>query len=90
MRSIEKQMLAAITSKKHLKTGNMEVMDIGMFSAVFLHGNRIAFVYNDGSVSVEIETLRKYPTRTTCSRLRALGVPVSLVKGVPHIAGAAV
>lgn len=41
--------------------------------SVFLHGNHIAEVV-DGQVLVNVETLTRWPSNTTKSRLRALGV----------------
>ena len=56
---------------------------------VYLHGNHIATV-TQGSVRVNIDTLRKYPTVTTKSRLRALGVNVCTKKGITYLYGEAI
>ena len=53
---------------------------------VYLHGNHIASVESHPlsdllTVKANIDTLFKYPTRTTLSRLRALGVDVCIRKG---------
>ena len=56
--------------------------------AVYLHGHEIAIVntYN-GFTMTNIDTLRRYPTNTTKSRLRALGVNVATRKGVTYLDG---
>ena len=53
---------------------------------VYLHDNHIATVHHHRDnptrwVQVNKDTLRDYPTRTTMSRLRALGVDVCTRKG---------
>lgn len=61
---------------------------------VFLHGNRLGVFTQDGeqgafyhmggkvfAFAPDTETLLRWPTNTTMSRLRALGVPVSRRKG---------
>ena len=59
--------------------------------AVYLHGHEIAIVntYN-GFTMTNIDTLRRYPTNTTKSRLRALGVDVATRKGVTYLDGKAI
>lgn len=57
-------------------------------SDVFLHGNHIATVYQDtGEIKVNLYTLRKWPSMTTRSRLRALGADLVSIKGVLHLNG---
>ena len=59
--------------------------------AVYLHGHEIAIVntYN-GFVMTNVDTLRRYPTNTTKSRLRALGVSVATRRGVTYLDGKAI
>ena len=63
---------------------------------VFLHGHHIATVWNacDGrdrwTVEVNTDTLRAWPTRTTMSRLRALGADVCTRKGEVLLNGEAI
>ena len=79
MRKIEKFMLAAIEHHVPWSMSNTQVTIDANVAHVFLHGNHIASVLNgnlDGPVMVNIDTLRAYPTPTTKSRLRALGVNV--------------
>lgn len=89
MRQIEKEMLEAIKHGRDWKKDNTQVVvDAGYRSYyvdVFLHGNHIAEVLCrmgcDDRVHVNQTTLKNYPTRTTMSRLRALGVDVCTRKG---------
>jgi len=92
MRKIEKQMLAAIESRKAWQSGNTLVLPTDDFnSAIFLHGNRIADVdTRNGFVEVFMPVLIQYPTPTTKSRLRALGVNVSTRKGITYLNNVAI
>lgn len=60
---------------------------------VYLLGNHIAnTTVTNGELAVDVNkcTLKARPTVTTTSRLRALGVDVRIVKGVPYLNGEAV
>jgi hypothetical protein len=94
MRKIEQQMLKAISLEMAWQSGNTVVTPRfdGSLS-VYLHGNHIADVTNthivDGqapkqTLEVNIDTLRRWSTPTTKSRLRALGANVSTRKGVTY------
>jgi hypothetical protein len=78
MRKIEQAMCHAIGQRKTWASGNTSVKpidDVNM--GVFLFGNHIADVNSDtGFVMVNNNTLSKWPTVTTKSRLRALGAKV--------------
>ena len=88
MRIIEKQMLAAIEAGTSWQGGNTTVSFTNHGMGVYLHCNLIAFKHDDGEpMGVDTETLKDYPTKTTCSRLRALGFDVSVKCGVPHLNG---
>jgi hypothetical protein len=92
MRKIEQLMNNAIHSQKRWALQNTIVSPIDDVNvAVYLHGHEIAIVntYN-GFVMTNIDTLRRYPTNTTKSRLRALGVSVSTRKGVTYLDGKAI
>lgn len=87
MRKIEREMLDALMSGRTMKVSNTEVRyaeapDGEVYGEVYLFGNHIARVRvgPDKIVCVypDIRTLRRCPTRTTISRLRALGVDVSM------------
>lgn len=96
-RKIEQQILAAIREGRFWQSGSTCVM----FNAernvctVYLHGNRIA-VYSAGNdararlmnikdVAAIRDTFRRFPTATTRSRLRALGIDASIKRGVAMI-----
>ena len=86
MRVIEKKMLNAIQQGKNFTLDNTHVKIDANTAHVFLHGNHIASVVND-NVMVNVDTLRAYPTPTTKSRLRALGVNVSTKNFVTFLNG---
>lgn len=81
MRKIELEMLAAIESGTRFTKDNTTVVITAVNAEVYLHGNHIATVGRHGTVDVNTNTLLEYPTRTTLSRLRALGVDVCIRKG---------
>ena len=82
MRLIEKEMNAAINSGRDWSKDNTRVIPTPLgISKVLLHGHEIAQVGRQGGVVVNASTLREWPTRTTMSRLRALGVDVCTRKG---------
>jgi len=89
MRKIEKDMLNAILLGVHWKVGNTEVVSAGGVSEVFLHGNHLGTWVSD-KFSVNKDTIRKYPSVTTKSRLRALGVDVYTRKGVTYLGSEAI
>jgi hypothetical protein len=75
VRKIEQRMLDAIKSRRDWKEGNTEVSTQFQRVAIYLHGNRIAYMPN---VMLNVivpcnEVWVRFPTRTTASRLRALG-----------------
>ena len=92
MRKIEQQMVDAIHTRKSWQGGNTTVSNIDdVNSAVYLHGSHIADVNSrTGFVMVNGSTLRCYPTNTTKSRLRALGVDVATRKGVTYLNNVAI
>jgi len=93
MRSIENTMWKVIKAKTGRKFGNMEVLyqPSTNSSWIYLHGNHIAkYLHGYGDVEVvevNVETLAMWPTPTTKSRLRALGVDVTTKKGVTYLKG---
>ena len=96
MRMIEKEMVRAINERKPWHKDNTQVrpivLDGNAISQVFLHGHHIAdFVHGAqwgiGWIETNTDTLKEWPTRTTMSRLRALGVDVCTRKGVVHLDG---
>lgn len=90
MRVIEKEMLEAIKHGRDWSKDNTRVeAHRGAYRSydvdVYLHGHHIAEVLCrmgcDDRVHVNQTTLKNWPTRTTMSRLRALGVDVCTRKG---------
>ena len=92
MRKIEQLMNNAIHTQKRWSLQNTIVSPIDDTNvAVYLHGHEIAIVntYN-GFVMTNIDTLRRYPTNTTKSRLRALGANVATRKGITYLNNVAI
>jgi hypothetical protein len=89
MRKIEKQMTAAVQNLAKWRLDNTSVSPIDDVNcAVYLHGHEIALInQRTGLVMVNENTLKAYPTNTTKSRLRALGVDVATRKGVTYLYG---
>jgi hypothetical protein len=88
MRLIESQMNDAIATKSVWAKDNTEVMyyTFNNLSHIRLHGHHIAYYdHNSGDLVPTVSTLATWPTRTTKSRLRALGVDVCTRKGITYI-----
>ena len=85
MRKIEQQMMDAIRNRKNWAGGNTQVRfdaEGGWWCKVYLHGNHIAdFDEMLWRATVNLETLKQWPTMTTKSRLRALGVDLVQKQG---------
>lgn len=93
MRKIESQMLAALANRKNFSLANtrVEMQNDGVRGSVFLHNNHIAdVVLANGRVLVNTETLARWQTPTTKSRLRALGANVTTRKGVTYLDNVAI
>ena len=101
MRQIEKQMIQAIRAKRNWKSGNTEVVQTRDYVAniaiaeIYLHGNHIATAHPDTwdrapFANPNRDTFRYWPTATTRSRLRALGVNASIKNGQAMLDGMAV
>lgn len=81
-RKIEQKMCEAVATRRNWQNGNTEVwLDVNGQLKVGLHGNVIAIVVTSGRVMPCLDTLKTWPTPTTMSRLRALGVHVYQRKG---------
>ena len=87
MRQIEKKMVEAVNFGTPFQESNTTVTIDFNTAHVFLHGNHIASVVNGGTPIVNLDTLRAYPTNTTKSRLRALGVDVYTRNGITFVNG---
>ena len=93
MRQIERDMLDAIRGGFDWHKDNTEVVfsdyvgNPHLDATVYLHGHSIAEVLPDGSFEINTDTLAGWPTRTTVSRLRALGFDVRIKNGSPLVNG---
>lgn len=97
MRKIEQEMLQAIRDRRSWQSGNTAVFTAGGIISVYLHGHRIATSAGTGTgyygeliLNADRDTLRQWPTATTKSRLRALGIDVQTKKGVTYLDGESV
>ena len=86
MLKIELEMVDAINNGRNWRKGNTSVRHTLDGYHVYLHDNRIARIVGR-EVVVNIQTLKNWPTATTKSRLRALGVDVITAKGVTLLNG---
>lgn len=79
MRKVEQQLLDAIKKGEYFNKGNTEYLpELG---SVSLHGNCIALLnYSSGEFEAT-PCAHNWPTRTTCSRLRALGISARIKNG---------
>ena len=91
MRKLENEMLAALRAGRAWQSGNTSVTapDNTGRAAVYLHGNHLAD-WRNGHVVPNLTTLERWPTVTTKSRLRALGVVVGQQKGCLYVNGVVV
>ena len=97
MRKIEQQMLNAVHSKADKWTNNNTAVfyisagesgnPFGSRSEIYLHGNLIAEYWHDekAPLAVNRQTLARWSTPTTKSRLRALGANVATRKGITYL-----
>jgi hypothetical protein len=91
MRKIEQNMLRAIETATDWVQDNTAVIfsdhngNPYLNATVYLHNNSIAELLPSGKIAVNTDTLKRYPTNTSKSRLRALGVNVYTKKGVTYV-----
>jgi len=99
MRKIESEMVFNVLTGRDWSQANTSTQRASSDNAVMmvrLHGHHIATVWNAcdirdrWAVEVNTDTLRRWPTRTTMSRLRALGVDVCTRKGEVLLNGEAI
>lgn len=86
MRKIEKEMIQACVNRNNWHKDNTEVACNDGVIRVYLHRNHIAS-FVDGMLQVNLDTLRRWPSMTTRSRLRALGANLVSIKGTLHLDG---
>lgn len=92
MRKIEQELIAALKQRKPFNKDNTFIVGDDSsgcpfgYSWVFLHGNPLGYWrHSDGQFEVNRDTLKQWPSATTKSRLRALGVNLTQVKGKIYI-----
>ena len=88
MRLIEQQMNEAVNNQSNWSKDNTMVtyQPLDNVSYVYLHGHHIATYSHLGlELLPNLETLAQWPTVTTKSRLRALGVNVYTRKGITYV-----
>jgi hypothetical protein len=88
MRKLEQKMVEALNNSENFNGNNTTVIfdKSTNQSSIFLHGHLIAeYNHTRCAVYANGETLARYPTNTTKSRLRALGVNVYTKKGVTYL-----
>lgn len=100
VRKIEKMMIDLIQAKTTCNLGNTRVEYFPElneptharieYAKVYLYGNHIGtWVYSYNRFDTNKETLRRWPTTTTKSRLRALGVSVHTKNYTTYVNGVA-
>lgn len=98
MRKIESLMCNAVTQRIPWQLNNTTVtatkendpyhqFHVSTYVTIYLHGSRIAYQdpYQPHELRIDHATLKKYPTRTTLSRLRALGFDLHVLKGKLYV-----
>lgn len=96
MRKIEKEMLSAIAEKRNWSNANTSVQyqpEVATsekacieYAKIFLHNNHIAtWCYGLKRMDYNPVTLKTWPTRTTFSRLNALGIKAGMRKGIVYV-----
>jgi len=87
MRTITRKSIAAFENAKPFSMGNMNVSVLPNVTILSLHGNVIAYRYNDPERTLSI-TNAGWFSNTTKERLNALrGVSISQKKGVWYLNG---
>lgn len=88
MRKIIEQAVAAFDDAEPFKSGNTQVEVLPNVTILKLHGNEIAYQYNDPKRTLSI-TNAGWATKTTKERLNGLdGVHIYQKKGVWYLNGA--
>ena len=87
MRLIERQMNIAIHSGNDWSRNNTSVVHYGCSCVcIYLNGHNIAnYNRKNDTLQINLDTLAQWPTVTTKSRLRALGVNVYTRKGITYV-----
>ena len=89
MRKIEQEMNEAIANGNNWQKDNTAIIFTRhhdeLQGAVYLHNNMVAHITPGKTIVPVEETFRQYPTRTTASRLRGLGVDARIKNSRPMI-----
>ena len=86
-RKIETRIVNALRDNAPFKSGRDEVRATATGVAYYLHGNLVASKTYGKPLEPYAPTFSAWPTPTTASRLRALGLDATIRKGVPHLDG---
>lgn len=87
MRKITSEAIAHFYSGTNFKKANMEVEVLPNVTVLKLHGNEIAYLYNDPERTLSISNCGWF-SNTTKERLNGLkGVSISQIKGVWYLNG---
>jgi len=87
MRKITKESINAFNESRTYKSGNMSVKVLPNVTVLCLHGNEIAYRYNDPEQTLSITNCGWF-SNTTKERLNALnGVSIQQKKGVWYLNG---
>jgi len=97
MRTIETKMLSAVYNRADWQLDNTSVRysQANKISRIYLFGNHICDYQHQDKVIIGTPLpceymFKLYPTRTTVSRLRALGINARVKQGIATIDGVAV
>ena len=93
MRKLEQQLVNAINNGADYWQGGNTVFTRNLktgLGCVSLHGNHIADIDKDNKATANINTFYHWPTVTTRSRLKALGINASIKNFVACIDGVAI
>lgn len=92
MRKIEQEMTKAIREVREWDKDNTKVR-LGRHNGnieVYLHGWHLATIAPDDNVYIDTNTIVKKPSKTTVSRLKALGVNARLIGNPGHPLGVSI
>jgi hypothetical protein len=85
MRQIEQEMINAMKAGSTMYKANTMVFSDG---SVYLHNNHIGtYSAERGTFTVNLYTLDQWPTPTTKSRLRSIGIDVTTKDYVTYVRG---
>jgi hypothetical protein len=87
MRKVTKQAISAFMNGERFSMGNTAVIVLPNVTVLLLHGNEIAYRYNDPQKTLSI-TNAGWFSNTTKERLNGIkGVSISQIKGIWYLNG---